>query len=68
MEKSTVQLTVERLNPDAPIQFRLLCKAVFKSPAGVELFADDEYQLLDREVVAAWLGFLAVTEHPYLHR
>lgn len=53
MEKTIVQLTVERLNHDAPIQFRLLCKAVFKLPAGIVLFADDEYQLLGREVVAA---------------
>lgn len=53
MEKTAVHLTVERLNHDAPIQFRLLCKAVFKLPAGVVLFADDEYRLLDREVVAA---------------
>jgi hypothetical protein len=53
MEKTLVHLTVERLNSDAPIQFRLLCKAVFKLPAGVVLFSDDEYRLLDREVVAA---------------
>lgn len=53
MEKSTVKLTVERLNHDAPIQFRLLCKAVFKLPEGVKLFASDEYQRLDEEVVAA---------------
>lgn len=53
MGKTAVHLTVERLNHDAPIQFRLLCKAVFKLPTGVELFSDDEYRLLDREVVAA---------------
>ena len=53
MDKTTIKLTVERLNLDAPIQFRLLCKAVFKLPEGVMLFADDEYQLLGREVVAA---------------
>jgi hypothetical protein len=53
MEKATVQLTVERLNHEAPIQFRLLCKAVFKLPTGVVLFAGDEYQPLDREVAAA---------------
>lgn len=53
MEKTTIQLTVERVNLDAPIQFRLLCKAVFKLPEGFELFADDEYQSLDREIVAA---------------
>ncbi len=53
MEKTEIHLTVERLNLDAPLQFRLLCKAVFKLPAGVVLFSDDEYQLLDKEVVAA---------------
>jgi len=53
METTTVQLTVERLNQDAPIQFRLLCKAVFKLPAGIALFADNEYQILDGEVLAA---------------
>jgi hypothetical protein len=53
MEKTDVRLTVERLNPDAPLQFRLLCKAVFKLSAGVTLFADDEYQLLKKEVIAA---------------
>jgi len=53
MEKTAVYLTVERLNHDAPIQFRLLCKAVFELPKGFHLFADDEYQRLDREVVAA---------------
>ena len=53
MEKTTIRLTVERLNDDAPIQFRLLCKAVFKLPEGFALFADNEYQLLGGEVVAA---------------
>jgi hypothetical protein len=53
MEKTTVHLTVERLNHDAPIQFRLLCKAVFALPSRFNLFADDEYLLLDKEVVAA---------------
>lgn len=53
MEKTAVQLTVERLNHDAPVQFRLLCKAVFKLPQGFQLFADDEYQPLDKEAVAA---------------
>lgn len=53
MEKTTVHLTVERLNHDASIQFRLLCKAVFALPLRFNLFADDEYLLLDKEVVAA---------------
>jgi len=49
MEKTKVHLTVERLNQTAPIQFRLLCKAVFKLPQGFNLFQNEEYQLLDRE-------------------
>ncbi len=55
MEKTTVQLTVERLNHDAPIQFRLLCKAVFTLPAGLALFSDAEYQplALDSVLIAA---------------
>jgi hypothetical protein len=53
MDKTTVRLTVERLNPDAPIQFRLLCKAVFTLPSGVSLFSDSEYQTLDSELIAA---------------
>ncbi|WP_029151776.1 HIRAN domain-containing protein [Methylovulum miyakonense] len=53
MENTTIKLTVERLNHDAPIQFRLLCKALFKLPPGFTLFGDDEYQLLGGEVVAA---------------
>ncbi|MGZ8173631.1 MULTISPECIES: HIRAN domain-containing protein [Methylobacter] len=53
MEKTVVRLTVERLNHDAPIQFRLLCKVAFELPQGLQLFAGDEYQRLDRESVAA---------------
>ena len=49
MKKTEVILTVERLNHDAPIQFRLLCKAVFKLPQGCNLFQNEEHQLLDRE-------------------
>lgn len=46
MNNTTFRLPVERLNLDAPIQFRLLCKAVFKLPEGVMMLVDDEYQLL----------------------
>jgi len=51
MEQTELQLTVERLNADAPIQFRLLCRAAFTLPLGFELFSGDEYLPLD--VVAA---------------
>ncbi len=49
LEETDVFLTVERLNHNAPIQFRLLCKAVFKFPQGRNLFENEECQLLDRE-------------------
>lgn len=42
MKNTKVALTVERLNPNAPIQFRLLCKAVFTLPHGYKLFEDEE--------------------------
>jgi hypothetical protein len=53
MEKTSVQLTVERVNRDAPIQFRLLCRAVFTPPSGFEMFADDEHLPLEKVAVAA---------------
>jgi len=37
-------LSVARVNPDAPIQFRLLCKLVFKTPEGIDFFAGEEFQ------------------------
>lgn len=53
IDKTTVKLTVERLNHDAPIQFRLLCKAVFSLPTELSLFSGSEYQTLDSELIAA---------------
>lgn len=53
MAVSDVQLTVERLNPDAPIQFRLLCRAAFRPPLGIEIFANDEHSPLEKVAVAA---------------
>ncbi len=53
MEKTNVRLSVESLNTDAPIQFRLLCKAVFKLPNDFSLFTDGEYQLLIDQANAA---------------
>jgi len=46
---SEIELIVERLNHDAPLQFRLLCKAVFKLPANVNIFQGGEYELLNVE-------------------
>lgn len=53
--KRGIQLFVERLNLDAPLQFRLLCKAVFTLPVGFELFSGGEYQVLagDSQMIAA---------------
>lgn len=38
------RLIVARVNPDAPIQFRLLCKLVFKLPQGAGFFVGEEFQ------------------------
>jgi hypothetical protein len=38
------RLTVARVNPDAPIQFRLLCKLVFKLPHGTVFFVGEAFQ------------------------
>lgn len=48
-----IRLEVEKNNCDAPLQFRLLCKAVFTLPAGVDLYATDEHQLLAEHAMAA---------------
>jgi hypothetical protein len=46
-------VTVEQVNRDAPLQFRLLCKATFTPPAGFELFVGEAYQPLAKEAEAA---------------
>lgn len=50
-----IKLVVERLNHDAPLQFRLLCKAVFKLPENIDIFKGGEYQLLtiERQLLTA---------------
>lgn len=53
LDQTNVQLTIERLNIDAPIQFRLLCRAAFALPVGFELFSGNEYLPLDGVAVAA---------------
>jgi hypothetical protein len=53
LDQTDVQITVERLNVDAPIQFRLLCRAALTLPAGFDFFAGDEYLPLDQVAVAA---------------
>lgn len=49
LDNTGIELSVERLNPDAPLQFRLLCKAVFNSPIGFDVFTGGEYQVLAQE-------------------
>ncbi|MCU7906173.1 MAG: HIRAN domain-containing protein [Candidatus Thiodiazotropha sp. (ex Epidulcina cf. delphinae)] len=48
-----IRLTVEKMNPQAPLQFRLLCKAVLIPPKGFALYTTGEHQPLAREVEAA---------------
>ncbi len=44
LNRTDIHLSVERLNIDAPLQFRLLCKVTFKLPLGVDIFASEEYK------------------------
>lgn len=41
-----IHLIVERINPMAPLQFRLLCKATFTPPEGLSLYDEDEHQVI----------------------
>jgi len=52
-KQTPIRLTVERTNPEAPLQFRLLCKALFVPPKGFQLYATEEHQWLAREAMAA---------------
>lgn len=52
-ETTALTVTVEKLNPSAPLQFRLLCKVVFHSPSGFALFATDSHQPLAKQAAAA---------------
>lgn len=49
LDNTGIELSVERLNHDAPLQFRLLCKAVFNLPVGFDVFTGGEYQVLAQE-------------------
>ena len=51
--QAPIRLTVEKANLDAPLKFRLLCKAVFVPAAGFELYSSDEHQPLSAEAMAA---------------
>nr|VFK16120.1 MAG: HIRAN domain-containing protein [Candidatus Kentron sp. LPFa] len=48
-QQEAFHLTVEKISLDAPLQFRLLCKAVFVSPRGCDLYATREHRPLVRE-------------------
>jgi hypothetical protein len=52
LNKTEIKLSVERLNTDAPIQFRLLCRAAFKLPNGFQLFNNSEYLPLTKNANA----------------
>lgn len=52
-EQTPIRLTVEKTNPEAPLQFRLLCKAVFAPSEGFELYTTEAHQPLAQEEMAA---------------
>jgi hypothetical protein len=43
LSNTHIEISVARLNLDAPVQFRLLCHAKFVLPAGISLFNGDDY-------------------------
>nr|VFJ94520.1 MAG: hypothetical protein BECKLFY1418B_GA0070995_105914 [Candidatus Kentron sp. LFY]VFJ98581.1 MAG: hypothetical protein BECKLFY1418A_GA0070994_108510 [Candidatus Kentron sp. LFY] len=51
-DRTLLRVEVERANPDAPLQFQLLCKAVFALPEGLDLYATEEHQPLAQEITA----------------
>jgi len=53
LDNTNISLSLARLNLDAPLQFRLLCKAEFTMPSGVEVFASNEYQVLTQNNMEA---------------
>jgi hypothetical protein len=52
-QHTSISLVVETVNQDAPLQFRLLCKAVFTPPDGFDLYATDEHRLIAQSAMAA---------------
>lgn len=46
LKRTAINLSVARLNHDAPLQFRLLCKAEFNMPIDYNAFTGGEYQVL----------------------
>lgn len=52
-QHTPILLVIDKVNRDAPLQFRLLCKAVFTPPTGFDLYATDEHQLIAQPAMAA---------------
>lgn len=51
LDMAAIRLTVEKVNPNAPLQFRLLCKAVITAPvAGFGLFKAEAHEPLACEI------------------
>ncbi|MCI5145671.1 MAG: hypothetical protein D3923_09095, partial [Candidatus Electrothrix sp. AR3] len=50
---TTLRLIVEKVNPEAPLHFRLLCLTSFTLPQGIDLFTSEEYQPLSKVLLAA---------------
>ena len=50
---TTIRLIVEKVNPEAPLHFRLLCRTNFHLPKDSTLFASGEYQPLSAALLAA---------------
>jgi len=47
-DKENVKVTIEKVNPEAPIQYRLLCKLTTSWPEGFLPFDDEEYSLVEK--------------------
>ena len=50
---TSLRLIVEKVNPEAPLHFRLLCRTSFTLPQGIDLFTSEEYQPLSKVLLAA---------------
>ena len=52
-ELTKIRLIVERVNLEAPLHFRLLCRVHFTLPEEFDLFSSGDYQPLSRVEIAA---------------
>jgi hypothetical protein len=53
LQRTPVDLSIEKVNDDAPLQFLLLCKAVFRLPEGRALYDADKHQPIAPRAMAA---------------